>query len=80
MEGLNTSPKIHAELHDRQNKSHTKEMYKNNFPSIDLIIVNFYPFQRLVTESKNPKINRKYRYWWPTMVRLQPKILIMLQF
>ena len=55
-EGLNTSPKIHAGiLHDRQNKSHTKEMYKNNFPSIDLIIVNFYPFQRLVTESKNPK-------------------------
>ena len=43
-------PKIHAGiLHDRQNKSHTKEMYKNNFPPIDLIIVNFYPFQRLVT-------------------------------
>ena len=51
-------PKIHAGiLHDRQNKKHKNEMNKKNFPSIDLIIVNFYPFQRVVTNTKNPKKN-----------------------
>ena len=50
-------PKIHAGiLHDRQNKTHKNEMSKKNFPSIDLIIVNFYPFQSVVRENKNPKI------------------------
>ena len=49
-------PKIHAGiLHDRQNKSHQNEMSKNKFPPIDLIVVNFYPFQEIVLNSKNPK-------------------------
>ena len=49
-------PKIHAGiLHDRQNKKHKSEMSSQNFPAIDLIVVNFYPFQRIVTNSKNPK-------------------------
>ena len=48
-------PKIHAGiLHDRKNKSHKSEMARQNFPSIDLIVVNFYPFQKVVTETKNP--------------------------
>ena len=43
-------PKIHAGiLHDRQNKKHQSEMTKQNFPAIDLIVVNFYPFQKVVT-------------------------------
>ena len=41
-------PKIHAGiLHDRQNKTHKNEMYKKKFPAIDLIVVNFYPFQNV---------------------------------
>ena len=49
-------PKIHAGiLHDRFNKKHQGEMNKQNFPSIDLIVVNFYPFQKIVSESKNAK-------------------------
>jgi len=49
-------PKIHAGiLHDRSNKKHSKEMNKQKFPSIDLIIVNFYPFQKIVSTSKNHK-------------------------
>ena len=49
-------PKIHAGiLHDRQNKKHKNEMSKQNFPAIDLIVVNFYPFQKIVTNTKNPK-------------------------
>ena len=49
-------PKIHAGiLHDRQNKKHQFEMTKQNFPSIDLIIVNFYPFQKIVMETTSAK-------------------------
>ena len=49
-------PKIHAGiLHDRSNKKHTQEMTKQKFPSLDLIIVNFYPFQKIITNSKNDK-------------------------
>ena len=49
-------PKIHAGiLHDRQNKLHKNEMSKLKFPSIDLIIVNFYPFQEVVKNTRNPK-------------------------
>ena len=50
---VNTSL-IHAGiLHDRKNKKHKSEMSKQNFPAIDLIIVNFYPFQKIVTYNKN---------------------------
>ena len=46
-------PKIHAGiLHDRQNKKHKIEMSNQNFPAIDLIVVNFYPFQKMVLNTK----------------------------
>ena len=49
-------PKVHAGiLHDRQNQTHKKQMSKQKFP-IDLIIVNFYPFQKIVMKSKDQKI------------------------
>ena len=68
-------PKIHAGiLHDRQNKKHKKEMSKQNFPAIDLIIVNFYPFQKIVANIKNPKqIIENIDIGGPTMVRAAAK-------
>jgi len=68
-------PKIHAGiLHDRQNKKHKSEMNKQNFPSIDLIIVNFYPFQKIVVNTKNPKkIIENIDIGGPTMVRAAAK-------
>ena len=68
-------PKIHAGiLHDRQNKSHKNEMDKQNFPAIDLIVVNFYPFQRVVRESKNSNnIIENIDIGGPTMVRSAAK-------
>ncbi len=68
-------PKIHAGiLHDRQNKKHKSEMSKQNFPAIDLIIVNFYPFQKIVTNTKNPKqIIENIDVGGPTMVRAAAK-------
>ncbi len=68
-------PKIHAGiLHDRQNKKHQNEMAKQNFPAIDLIIVNFYPFQKIVLKSKNFKnIIENIDIGGPTMVRAAAK-------
>ena len=68
-------PKIHAGiLHDRSNVKHQKEMEKKQFPSIDLIIVNFYPFQRIVTSSqKDSAIIENIDIGGPTMVRSAAK-------
>ena len=49
-------------------------MSKQNFPDIDLIIVNFYPFQKIVTNTKNPKqIIENIDIGGPTMVRAAAK-------
>ena len=46
-------PKIHAGiLYDRSNTKHKKEMNKQKFPSIDLIIVNFSKFLLTKNEIK----------------------------
>ena len=38
-------PKIHAGiLNKRESKSHLRDLKKNKFENIDLVIVNFYPF------------------------------------
>ena len=68
-------PKIHAGiLHDRQNKVHKNEMSQQKFPSLDLIVVNFYPFQKVVLNSKNPKnIIENIDIGGPTMVRAAAK-------
>jgi phosphoribosylaminoimidazolecarboxamide formyltransferase / IMP cyclohydrolase len=68
-------PKIHAGiLHDRKNKNHQNEMSKQNFPSIDLIVVNFYPFQKVVTSTFKAKdIIENIDIGGPTMVRAAAK-------
>jgi len=68
-------PKIHAGiLHDRQNKIHKNEMSKQKFPSLDLIVVNFYPFQKVVKHSKNSNnIIENIDIGGPTMVRAAAK-------
>ena len=41
-------PKIHAGiLNKRNNKFHQNDLKKNNFEDIDLVIVNFYPFEKV---------------------------------
>ena len=68
-------PKIHAGiLHDRQNKKHKNEMTKQNFPAIDLIVVNFYPFQKIVMDNNNSRnIIENIDIGGPTMVRAAAK-------
>ena len=68
-------PKIHAGiLSKRNNKKHLKELKKNNFENIDLVIVNFYPFEKALNTSKNhEKIIENIDVGGPTMVRSAAK-------
>ena len=68
-------PKIHAGiLNKRKNKTHLKDLKKNNFVNIDLVIVNFYPFAETLKNSKNhSKIIENIDVGGPTMVRSAAK-------
>ena len=68
-------PKIYAGiLNKRKNKSHFKDLIKNNFKNIDLVIVNFYPFENTLNNtSKHEKIIENIDVGGPTMVRAAAK-------
>ena len=47
-------PKIHAGiLNKRNNKIHSRDLKKYNYENIDLVIVNFYPFENIFKQTKN---------------------------
>ena len=68
-------PKIHAGiLNKRNNRSHLKDIKNNNFENIDLVIVNFYPFEKVLSETKNHnKIIENIDIGGPSMVRSAAK-------
>ena len=68
-------PKINAViLNKRKNKSHLRDLKKNNFENIDLVIVNFYPFEKTLKQTKNhDKIIENIDVGGPTMVRAAAK-------
>ena len=68
-------PKIHAGiLNKRKNKIHLRDLKKNNFENIDLVIVNFYPFEETLNNTKNhDKIIENIDVGGPTMVRSAAK-------
>ncbi|MDC3125564.1 bifunctional phosphoribosylaminoimidazolecarboxamide formyltransferase/IMP cyclohydrolase [Candidatus Pelagibacter sp.] len=68
-------PKIHAGiLNKRDSKSHLKELKVNNFENIDLVIVNFYPFENTLKNTTNHnKIIENIDVGGPTMVRSAAK-------
>jgi phosphoribosylaminoimidazolecarboxamide formyltransferase / IMP cyclohydrolase len=68
-------PKIHAGiLSKRNNHSHKKDLKKNNFDEIDLVIVNFYPFEETLKSTKNHlKIIENIDIGGPAMVRAAAK-------
>ncbi len=68
-------PKIHAGiLSVRKKKSHTRDLKKNNFQEIDLVIVNFYPFEKILENKNNHKnIIENIDIGGPTMVRAAAK-------
>ena len=68
-------PKIHAGiLNKRNNKSHLKDLKNLNFENIDLVIANFYPFEKTLKKTKNHnKIIENIDVGGPTMVRAAAK-------
>ena len=68
-------PKIHAGiLSKRNNRSHVKDLKNNNFDEIDLVIVNFYPFEKTLKQTNNHlKIIENIDVGGPTMVRAAAK-------
>ena len=68
-------PKIHAGiLSKRKNKFHNKDLKDNNFEEIDLVIVNFYPFEKTLEQTNNHlKIIENIDVGGPTMVRAAAK-------
>ena len=68
-------PKIHAGiLNKRKNKIHLRDIKDNNFENIDLVIVNFYPFENTLKNTKNhEKIIENIDVGGPTMVRSAAK-------
>ncbi len=68
-------PKLYAGiLSKRDNKNHKKELKKNNYDAIDLIIVNFYPFEETLKITKNRnKLIENIDIGGPTLVRAAAK-------
>ena len=68
-------PKIHAGiLSKRDNKKHKNDLKNNNFEKIDLVIVNFYPFEKTLEQSNNHlKIIENIDIGGPSMVRSAAK-------
>ncbi len=68
-------PKIHAGiLNKRNNKLHLKDLMVNNFENIDLVIVNFYPFEKTLDNTNDHrKIIENIDVGGPTMVRSAAK-------
>ena len=64
-------PKVHAGILSKRNKkSHIKDLKKNNFSEIDLVVVNFYPFEKTLENTNNhEKIIENIDVGGPAMVR-----------
>ena len=68
-------PKIHAGILSKRNdKSHKDDLKTNNFEEIDLVIVNFYPFEKTLKQTNNHiKIIENIDVGGPTMFRAAAK-------
>ena len=68
-------PKVHAGILSKRGKrSHYKELKNNNFENIDLVVVNFYPFEETLKTTKNhSKILENIDIGGPTLVRSAAK-------
>ena len=68
-------PKIHSGiLFKRKKNAHRRQMQRNNFEQIDLVIVNFYPFEETIKKTSNRnKIIENIDIGGPSMVRSAAK-------
>ena len=43
---------IYSSLYKRNDKKHKRQFNKLNIPNIDIVVVNFYPFEKYLNEIK----------------------------
>jgi phosphoribosylaminoimidazolecarboxamide formyltransferase / IMP cyclohydrolase len=68
------NPKLHASiLYKRNNPEHQKTFNKLNFPIIDFVIVNFYPFTRISNKEIAEKKIEMIDIGGPSMIRSASK-------
>ena len=68
-------PKLYSGiLSKRDNKKHKKELEKYNYKEIDLVIVNFYPFEEILKRTSNhDKLIENIDIGGPALVRAAAK-------
>ena len=68
-------PKIHSGiLFKRENKKHLNQMKVQDFKNIDLVVVNFYPFENTINKTENEsKIIENIDIGGPALVRSAAK-------
>jgi len=68
------NPKLHASiLYKRKNPKHEKVFKKLNFPIIDFVIVNFYPFAKISSKESSDKKIEMIDIGGPSMIRSASK-------
>ena len=68
------NPLIYASLlYIRDNKKHSKQFSKLNFPEIELVIVNLYPFKNYIKNRKANKIIEMIDIGGPSLLRAASK-------
>ena len=68
------NPLIYASLlYIRDNKKHSKQFSKLNFPKIELVIVNLYPFKNYIKNRKENKIIEMIDIGGPSLLRAASK-------
>ena len=61
-------------MNKRKNKSHLQDLKNNKFENIDLVVVNFYQFEKTLEQTKNhDKIIENIDIGGPTLVRAAAK-------
>ena len=45
-------PKIHGGILAKRNADHLKQLKEQNYPTIDLVVVNLYPFEETLAKTK----------------------------
>ncbi len=59
-------------LHNRNNSNHKKDFIKTNFPKIDYVVVNLYPFSKF-TQKKHKQTIEMIDIGGPTLIRASAK-------
>ena len=60
-------------LYKRNDKKHKRQFNKLNIPKIDIVVVNFYPFEKYLNKNKNKELLEMIDIGGPTLIRAASK-------